>query len=105
MATRKSESVGRGAVAPSTLLLFVWMIVPLALTLYFSALRYNLLYPERSGFIGFTNYTYFVTNPAFATAIVNTLVLVGSVLIITVVLGTLLALLLDKPISARGSCA
>jgi len=84
------------------MLLFIWMIVPLALTLYFSLQRYNLLYPERSGFIWFNNYKYFVTNPAFSVAILNTLVLVGSVLIITVVLGTLLALLLDQPIFGQG---
>ena len=102
MATRRSQAVGRIAVAPSVMLLFVWMIVPLALTLYFSTQRYNLLYPERSGFIGFTNYKYFVTNAAFSTAILNTLVLVGSVLLITVLLGTLLALLLDQPIFGQG---
>jgi sorbitol/mannitol transport system permease protein len=102
MATQRSQALGRIAVAPSVILLFVWMIVPLALTLYFSTQRYNLLYPERSGFVGFSNYTYFVTNPAFATAIVNTLVLVGAVLAITVVLGTLLALLLDQPMFGRG---
>ena len=102
MATHRSQSIGRIAVAPSVILLFIWMIVPLALTLYFSTQRYNLLYPERSGFIGFTNYKYFVTNPAFSTAILNTLVLVGSVLLITVVLGTLLALLLDQPIFGQG---
>jgi len=102
MATRRSESLGRVAVGPSVGLLFVWMIVPLALTLYFSLQRYNLLYPERSGFIWFTNYKYFVTNAAFSVAILNTLVLVGSVLIITVVLGVLLALLLDQPIFGQG---
>ena len=102
MATKRSETIGRVAVAPSVILLFIWMIVPLALTLYFSTQRYNLLYPERSGFIGFRNYTYFVTNPAFTTAIVNTLILVGAVLLITVILGTLLALLLDKPIFGQG---
>lgn len=102
MATKRSQAIGRIAVAPSVILLFIWMIVPLALTLYFSLQRYNLLYPERSGFIWFTNYKYFVTNAAFATAIVNTLVLVGAVLIITVVLGTLLALLLDQPIFGQG---
>jgi sorbitol/mannitol transport system permease protein len=102
IATRRSRSIGRIAVSPAVTVLFIWMIVPLALTIYFSLLRYNLLYPERSGFIGLTNYTYFVTNPAFTIAILNTLVLVGSVLIITVVLGTLLALLLDKPIFGQG---
>lgn len=102
MATKRSESIGRAAVAPSVALLFIWMIVPLALTLYFSLQRYNLLYPERSGFIWFTNYKYFVTNAAFNVAILNTLVLVGSVLVITVVLGTLLALVLDQPIFGQG---
>src|SRR3954462_628864 len=102
MATKRSESIGRVAVAPSVLLLFIWMIVPLALTLYFSLQRYNLLYPERSGFIWFNNYKYFVTNAAFSVAIFNTLILVGSVLVITVVLGTLLALLLDQPIFGQG---
>ena len=102
MATQRSQALGRIAVAPSTLVLFIWMIVPLALTIYFSTLRYNLLYPERSGFIGLTNYTYFVTNAAFTTAIWNTLVLVLSVLVITIVLGVLLALLLDKPIYGQG---
>jgi hypothetical protein len=87
MATQRSQALGRWAVAPSTLVLFIWMIIPLALTIYFSTLRYNLLYPERSGFIGLTNYTYFVTNAAFTTAIWNTLVLVLSVLVITIVLG------------------
>ncbi len=102
MATKRSQSIGRVAVSPSVILLFIWMIVPLGLTIYFSLLRYNLLYPERSGFIGFKNYSYFLTNAAFNTAIINTLVLVGSVLIITVVLGTLLALLLDQPIFGQG---
>ncbi len=32
-------------VAPSVLLLLVWMIVPLAMTLWFSFRRYNLLNP------------------------------------------------------------
>ena len=102
MATQHSQGIGKIAVRPSVVALFIWMIVPLALTIYFSSLRYNLLYPERSGFIGLTNYTYFLKNPAFFTALVNTLVLVGSVLAITVLLGTLLALLLDKPIFGQG---
>ena len=33
MATRQMTTVGRIATAPSVLILFIWMIVPLALTL------------------------------------------------------------------------
>ena len=32
-------------VSPSVLLLLIWMIVPLGMTVYFSLIRYNLLYP------------------------------------------------------------
>jgi polyol transport system permease protein len=89
-------------VAPSIALLFAWMAIPLALTLYFSFLRYNLLMPGEHDWAGFLNYQFFVTDPAFTTAIVNTLKLVGGVLAITLVGGVLLALLLDQPFYGRG---
>ncbi len=102
MATRQMTTVGRIATAPSVVILFIWMIVPLAMTIWFSLQRYNLLYPERSGFAGLNNYIYFLTDPAFGSALVNTLLLVGSVLVITVVGGILIAVLLDQPIFGRG---
>lgn len=88
-------------VSPAVILLFLWMIVPLAMTLYFSFLRYNLLTPGTS-FAGFDNYYYFLTNPAFFAALVNTLVLVVGVLVITVFGGIALALLLDQPFWGQG---
>jgi sorbitol/mannitol transport system permease protein len=102
MATRQTRALAKAAVGPSVLVLFVWMIVPLALTLYFSVLNYNLLDPGNESFIGLLNYEYFLTDPAFFAALINTLKLVGGVLVITVVGGTLLALLLDQPIFGQG---
>ncbi len=52
------------------------MIVPLAMTIYFSFLRYNLLMPGIEEFAGFSNYSYFLTDPAFFQAIFNTLAIV-----------------------------
>ena len=52
MATKNSQAAARWMVAPSVLLLFAWMIVPLVMTLYFSFQRYNLLSPDQSGFVG-----------------------------------------------------
>ena len=78
------------------------MIVPLAMTLWFSLQRYNLLYPDRTGFNDFGNYTRFVLSPAFGGAVVNTLVLVVGVLAITVILGILIALLIDQPVKGQG---
>ena len=102
MATRQTRILARAATAPSVVVLFLWMIVPLAMTIYFSLLRYSLLDPGNESFIGFLNYEYFLTDPAFITALFNTLKLVGGVLLITVVGGTLLALLLDQPFWGRG---
>ena len=72
------------------------MIVPLALTLWFSFQNYNLVVPTIRGFAGFDNYTWLLTDPALWTAMLNTLLLVGGVLILTVVLGVLLAVLFDQ---------
>jgi sorbitol/mannitol transport system permease protein len=88
--------------APSILVLLLWMIVPLALTLWFSFQRYNLVAPTITGFAGFENYHYLLTDPSLWTAMLNTLLLVGWVLVITVVLGTLLAVLFDQEFFGRG---
>ena len=102
MATLHSQSTARLMMSPAVILLFLWMIVPLVMTLYFSFLRYNLLMPGTEEFIGFFNYRYFLTDPAFGAALINTLLLVGGVLIITVGGGLFLALMLDQPFFGQG---
>ena len=92
----------RMLMAPAVVTLFLWMIVPLAMTIYFSLIRYNLMQPDEVGFNGLANFEYFLTDPSFGTAVVNTLLLVGSVILITAVGGTLLALLVDEPFPGRG---
>lgn len=88
--------------APSVLLLLAWMIVPLAMTIYFSVNRYNLLAPDQSGFVGLENYQFLLEDPAFWPSIGNTALLIGSVLGISVIGGTLLAVLFDQPFRGRG---
>lgn len=101
MATQQSRILARFMVAPAVVVLFMWMIVPLGMTLYFSMMRYTLLNGNR-GWTGFDNYVYFATNPAFIPALLNTLILVLAVLLITIVGGILLALLLDLPFKGQG---
>lgn len=88
--------------SPAVILLLGWMLIPLGMTLYFSLLRYNLLSPGQESFTGLQNYKWFLTDPSFLESIYNTLFLVGGVLIITVIGGTLLALLLNQPIFGQG---
>ena len=102
MSTQASRSAARTMLFPAVIFLLVWMIVPLVMTLWFSFQRYNLLYPDRSGFIWFQNYTGFVASPVFWSAILNTLILTLGVLVITVVGGIGIALLIDRPIWGQG---
>ena len=95
MATQQTQILGRALLTPAVALLFIWMIVPLAMTIYFSTLHYSLLDPGSESFVGLENFRYFLT------ALRNTLVLVGSVLAITILLGTPLALLLDQQVIGR----
>ncbi len=97
-----SRTLARLLQAPSVILLLLWMLVPLGMTIYFSTIRYQLLYPERQGFVGWSNYEFFFTDPSFWPAIFNTLTLVGSVLVITVGLGLAIALLIDRSFPGRG---
>jgi sorbitol/mannitol transport system permease protein len=101
VATAHSRTTAKLMMTPSVLLLFAWMIVPLVMTIYFSLLRYTIFDPVRS-WAGTDTYYYFLTDPSFWPAIVNTLLLVGGVLLITVVGGVLIALLLDQPFWGQG---
>ncbi|MBB4103191.1 carbohydrate ABC transporter permease [Allorhizobium borbori] len=102
MATKHSRAAARLMISPAVLLLLGWMIVPLAMTLYFSFQRYNLLMPGMEEWTGLANYQYFLTDPAFFDALTNTLLLVGGVLLVTIIGGVMLALLLDQPFFGQG---
>ena len=102
MATQNTRALARLMVAPSVGLLLIWMIVPLAMTLWFSFQNYNLLNPANVSFAGLFNYQYFYTDPAFFQSIWNTLVIVVGVLLITVIGGVAIALLLDQPMLGQG---
>src|SRR5690606_9785708 len=102
MATRQTRSLARLMMAPSVILLLIWMVVPLGMTVYFSFRYYNLLNPAASGWAGWENYQYFLSDPAFWQAIRNTLAIVLGVLAITLVGGTAIALLIDQPIFGQG---
>ncbi|MBB3196332.1 carbohydrate ABC transporter permease [Roseateles terrae] len=88
--------------APAMGTLFLWMIVPLGMTIYFSLIRYNLMQPDQTGFAGMENFEFFITDPSFGPAVINTLLLLGSVILATAVFGVLIALLVNSPFPGRG---
>jgi len=82
--------------APSVVVLLLWMLVPLLMTIYFSFIRFSLLNPDVKGFAGVENYQFLLEDESFWPAIINTILLIGWVLVITVVFGVLLAVLYDR---------
>ena len=102
MATKNSRSAARLMMAPAVILLLGWMLVPLTMTLWFSFRKYLPLRGGDLGWVGFDNYVRFVSSSSFWPSVQTTLVIVGGVLAITVVLGVLLAILLDQPMWGQG---
>jgi sorbitol/mannitol transport system permease protein len=106
MATKASRSSARVMMAPAVVLLLGWMLVPLIMTVYLSFKQYLPLRGDSLGrgldWVGFDNYVRFISSSAFWPSVQTTLVMVGGVLLITVVLGILLAILLDQPIWGQG---
>ena len=95
---------------PAVLLLLVWMLIPLGMTLYFSFIRYvlnNLRRPEwtspsLSNWRGFGNYEFVLNSKDFLFAIQNSLFIVCSILFLTVILGILIAVLINKTFPGQG---
>jgi sorbitol/mannitol transport system permease protein len=80
---------------PAVILLLIWMLVPLSMTLYFSFIRYVLnslrkpewTKPALSNWRGFGNYEYVLNAKDFWFAIQNSVFIVASILVLTVILG------------------
>ncbi len=102
MATQQSRSAARLMLAPAVILLLGWMLVPLTMTLWFSFRKYLPLRGGDQGWVGLDNYVRFISSSSFWPSVQVTLIIVGSVLVITVMLGVLLALFLDQPMWGQG---
>jgi sorbitol/mannitol transport system permease protein len=97
-----SRFLPRALMAPAIGTLFLWMIVPLVLTIWFSLIHYDLNQPGEHAFTGLENFRYFITDPDFWPSVMHTLQLLGSVIVITVVMGVGLALLVNEPFPGQG---
>ncbi|MEO0547516.1 MAG: sugar ABC transporter permease [Pseudomonadota bacterium] len=95
---------------PAVILLLIWMLIPLGMTLYFSFIRYVLnslrrpewTTPSISNWRGFGNYEFVLNSKDFLFAIQNSLFIVGGILFLTVILGVLIAVLINKAFPGQG---
>lgn len=88
--------------SPAILLLLGLVFYPIVYSLWLSLHAYNLRQPSRVRFIGLENYGSILASDQFwAAAGTTALFCIGSISL-TVILGTLLALLLNEPFPGRG---
>jgi sorbitol/mannitol transport system permease protein len=101
----------RGPLLPALIFTIIVTQIPFLLTIAISTLNWNVLKPGDKNFLGFGYYTSFAwlsnygtvfTDARLRNAVINTIVLTVSVVIISSLLGLALAVLLDRKFVGRG---
>ena len=101
----------RGPLLPALVFTIVVTQIPFLLTIAISTLHWNVLQPGSKNFLGmgqfssfawFSNYGTVFTDTRLRNAVINTIVLTASVVIISSLLGLALAVLLDRKFVGRG---
>lgn len=92
----------RTPLLPALVVVVALTQIPLLLTLYYSTRSRNLLRPESDEFVGLANYGEVLGDPLFRNAVLNTVVLTASVVLLSMALGIVLATLVDKRFLGRG---
>jgi sorbitol/mannitol transport system permease protein len=99
---RSGDMARRAPLLPALIFLIIVTQLPFLGTLVISFMEWNGFYPDRIGFAGFDNFVSVLGNPDTRAAIVTTIVLTASVVLVSLVLGLLIALLLDRTFRGRG---
>jgi len=92
----------RGPLMPALIFTIIVTQVPFLLTLFYSFQSWNLLRPGSFHFVGLSNYVAVVKDAEFRNALWITVLTTLGAAIIALVLGTMLALLLERQVLGRG---
>jgi sorbitol/mannitol transport system permease protein len=92
----------RGPLLPALIFMIVVTQIPFLFTLYYSTLSWNLVRPGSRQFVGLQNYIDVVGDSTFWQVAINTVIIIVATVLVSVVLGLLLALLLDRVFLGRG---
>ena len=93
---------GRLLIAPALIYAIIVTQAPFLLTLYYSTLRWNLLRPDRKGFIGLLNYQYIWQDDTFRAAIINTVIFTVGAVALSLLVGLFFAELVNHRFPGRG---
>ncbi|MGH3738828.1 MAG: carbohydrate ABC transporter permease [Micromonosporaceae bacterium] len=92
----------RTPLLPALVFAIVLTQLPFLLTLYYSTRSENLLRPGSDEFVGLANYGKVLGDALFRNAVLNTVVLTASAVVLSMLLGIGFAVLLDKRFFGRG---
>jgi sorbitol/mannitol transport system permease protein len=92
----------RAPLLPALIFTIVVTQIPFLLTIFYSLQSWNLVRPGSQEFVGFSNYADVFTDSQFRQVALNTIVMTLGSVLIAVVLGLLLALLLNRQFLGRG---
>ncbi|MFI7588727.1 carbohydrate ABC transporter permease [Spongisporangium articulatum] len=107
----RARWVRRAPLLPALIFTIVVTQIPFLVTLVVSSLNWNVLQPGDKDFLGLGNYSSFAgidnyktvfTDSRLRAAVINTVVLTAGTVIISVLIGLLLAVLLDRKFPGRG---
>jgi sorbitol/mannitol transport system permease protein len=94
--------VRRFPLFPALIYMIVVTQAPFVVTVWYSLRGWNTLTPGSDRFVGFAEYRQVFTDPTFRAAVVNTVELTASAVILAMVLGTSLAILINRKFIGRG---
>src|SRR5881392_3700763 len=100
---RSGDWARRAPLLPALIFLIVVTQLPFVVTLVISFMDWNAYYPEQRGFAGLNNFKRVFTDINMRNAVVTTILLTAAVVLVSLVLGLLIALLLDRRFRGRGA--
>jgi sorbitol/mannitol transport system permease protein len=100
---RSADWARRAPLLPALIFMIIVTQLPFVVTLIISFMNWNAYYPDERGFAGFANYVDVLTDVATRDAIIVTIELTVVVVLVSLVLGMLIALLLDRKFLGRGA--
>jgi sorbitol/mannitol transport system permease protein len=101
-AVPKTGWARRAPLLPALIFMIVMTQLPFVATLVISTLSWNSLEPGTRKFVFLDNYKTVFTDTALRQAVVNTIIFTVSVVLISLVLGLVIAVLLDRKFLGRG---
>jgi sorbitol/mannitol transport system permease protein len=99
---RRAGWLRRAPLMPAMIFMIVITQVPFLATLVFSTLNWNALEPGYRKFIGLDNFKQVFSDPTLRQATINTILFTVVVVLVSVTLGLVIALLLNRKFFGRG---